>query len=121
MFHVFLRKSKNLLIWEKTYGGSQGDNIHRIFPDGNGGYYLLGASNSSDGDISYDPYPGTWDYWIIKIDNSGNILWEKIVGGNGDDVYELYDGSSVVDIYGEVGVDGTGEDWEYLDAIAYRN
>lgn len=43
------------------------------------------------------------------------------ITGNGDDTYELYDGSSVVDIYGEVGVDGTGEAWEYEDAIAERN
>ncbi|MCD4792676.1 MAG: lamin tail domain-containing protein [Bacteroidales bacterium] len=43
------------------------------------------------------------------------------ISGNGDDVYELYNGSSVVDIYGEVGVDGTGEAWEYVDSQAERN
>jgi hypothetical protein len=71
--------------WEKTYGGTLGDNIRGIIPS-DGEYFLLGASNSSDGDISNDPYPNTWDYWIVKIDNSGNIIWEKIVGGNGDEV-----------------------------------
>jgi hypothetical protein len=40
--------------------------------------------------------------------------------GNGNDVYELYDGSSTVDIYGEIGVDGTGQDWEYTNSMAVR-
>jgi len=78
--------SNGNIMWEKTYGGVQGDNFVRIFSNFNNEYYLLGASNSSEGDISFDPYPGTWDFWIVKIDSSGNIIWDKIVGGNGDEV-----------------------------------
>ena len=44
-----------------------------------------------------------------------------IPSGNGNDVYELTDGANRVDIYGEVGVDGTGEPWEYKDSVAKRN
>jgi len=40
---------------------------------------------------------------------------------NGDDVIELYCGNDVIDVYGEVGVDGTGQPWEYTDSWAYRN
>ncbi|MBN2693678.1 lamin tail domain-containing protein, partial [bacterium] len=44
------------------------------------------------------------------------------ISGNGDDVYELVDNSgNRVDIYGEIGVDGTGTAWEYLDGVARRN
>jgi len=44
------------------------------------------------------------------------------VNSNGDDVYQLTDAADVViDIYGEVGVDGTGQVWEFLDSYAYRN
>ena len=50
-----------------------------------GDYYLVGGSNSNDGDISNDPYPNTMDFWIVKIDSSGNIIWERIVGGNAGD------------------------------------
>lgn len=73
------------IIWEKNYGGTKGDNIYRIFPAGQGEFYLLGASNSSDVDISYDPYPDSWDLWLLKIDSIGNIIWEEIYGGNGDE------------------------------------
>ena len=79
--------SSGNIMWEKTYGGVQGDNLVRIFSNFNNEYYLLGASNSSEGDISFDPYPDTWDFWIVKIDSAGNIIWDKIVGGNGDEVF----------------------------------
>jgi len=73
------------LLWKKTYGGSNGDDGVRIFEAGEGNFYIIGGSNSSDGDISYDPYPDSWDLWVLKIDSVGNIIWEEIYGGNGDE------------------------------------
>nr|NQU91427.1 T9SS type A sorting domain-containing protein [Bacteroidota bacterium] len=70
------------LIWEKTLGGSNGDYLLRIIPDLSNNYYLLGSSYSSDGDITNDPYPESTDFWIVKIDRLGNILWDRILGGN---------------------------------------
>lgn len=40
---------------------------------------------------------------------------------NGDDVLELYQNGTVVDRMGKIGVDGTGEPWEYKDGWMYRN
>lgn len=40
---------------------------------------------------------------------------------NGDDAIELFEDGTVVDIYGDINVDGTGSDWEYLDGWAFRN
>lgn len=48
-------------------------------------------------------------------ESSGSIT------GSGDDVYGLTDGSGLIDVYGVIGVDGTGENWEYTDAIVTRN
>ena len=73
-------------IWEKTYGGTEGDNFIRIIPDNYSNFFILAASNSSNGDISYDPYPGNWDQWILKVDMDGNIIWDKIIGGNAGDI-----------------------------------
>ena len=39
---------------------------------------------------------------------------------NGDDAIELYENGVVVDVFGDVNMDGTGEPWEYLDGWAYR-
>ena len=73
------------LIWEKTYGGTDGERFVRIYESLTGDYYLIGASGSSDGDISYNPYPNSINFWIVKIDSSGIIIWDRIVGGNGGD------------------------------------
>ena len=44
------------------------------------------------------------------------------INGTGDDVYELVDNTGVtIDIYGVIGEDGTGTNWEYLDGRAVRN
>lgn len=40
---------------------------------------------------------------------------------NGDDAIELFNGSVVIDVFGDQNVDGTNEPWEYLDGWAYRN
>ena len=39
---------------------------------------------------------------------------------NGDDAIELFMNSTVVDLFGDINTDGTGESWEYLDGWAYR-
>ncbi|MEZ5059695.1 MAG: Ig-like domain-containing protein [Saprospiraceae bacterium] len=49
--------------------------------------------------------------------NEGNM---SAVNINGDDAMELFLNGTVVDIYGVIDVDGTGEVWEYLDGWAYR-
>ncbi len=40
---------------------------------------------------------------------------------NGDDAVELFFNGTVIDVFGDPNVDGTGEPWEYLDGWAYRN
>ena len=39
---------------------------------------------------------------------------------NGDDAVELFENGSVIDVFGDINVDGNGEPWEYLDGWAYR-
>ena len=40
---------------------------------------------------------------------------------NGDDAIELFKNGTVIDVFGQIDVDGTGTPWEYLDGWAYRN
>lgn len=39
---------------------------------------------------------------------------------NGDDAIELFENNQVIDVFGEISVDGTNQPWEYLDGWAYR-
>jgi len=43
---------------------------------------------------------------------------DGIANINGDDPIELYCNAAVVDVYGDVALDGTGQPWEYLDGWA---
>ena len=40
---------------------------------------------------------------------------------NGDDAIELFMSGGVIDVFGDINVDGTGQPWEHLDGWAYRN
>ena len=68
--------------WAKAYGGSANDYIHKIFAT-NDGYIIGGSTWSDDGHISQNF--GESDYWIVKVDFDGNILWETNLGGTGRD------------------------------------
>ncbi|SNR54111.1 DUF5689 domain-containing protein [Lutibacter flavus] len=58
----------------------------------------------------------------LEIFNSIPTLESNYISGNGDDVYELIDNTgATIDIYGVIGEDGNGTNWEYLDGQAVRN
>lgn len=40
---------------------------------------------------------------------------------NGDDAIELFQNGSVIDVFGDINTDGSGEAWEYADGWAYRS
>lgn len=69
--------------WQKTYGGSNVDIALSIQQTNDNGYIVLGDTSSTDGDVTANH--GGCDFWIIKLDESGNIQWEKTLGGSGND------------------------------------
>ena len=75
--------SNALLEWNKTYGGSGDDRGSQLIETSDGGYMLIGYSDSSDKDVSFNN--GNRDFWVVKIDISGAILWEKSFGYEGVD------------------------------------
>ena len=66
--------------WEKSYGGSGYDEPKSIQQTADGGYIVVGYSTSNDGDISENH--GGSDYWLVKLDDAGNIEWDKSYGGS---------------------------------------
>src|SRR5580765_1352179 len=71
--------------WQKSFGGSNDDIAYSIQQTHEGGFIAAGYSTSpNDGDVSGNH--GLSDYWIVKLDAIGNIVWQKSFGGNGDDV-----------------------------------
>lgn len=43
-------------------------------------FIIVGSSDSNDFNISDNK--GTYDFWVVKISNSGNLIWEKSFGGS---------------------------------------
>jgi len=68
------------IIWEKSLGGSRWEIPTMILQLSDGGYLLGVSSNSADGDIKNGNL-GSIDWWIVRLDAGGNILWEKTLGG----------------------------------------
>jgi hypothetical protein len=86
-------------------GGSDG--IEFIFPaiSLSSGQFLYAAADSA---LFHDYFGFKADF----ITDAMNI--------NGDDAIELFESGEVIDVFGDINVDGTGQAWEYLDGWAYR-
>lgn len=76
--------SSGFIQWERTYGGSEMDLLFSMELTNDGGCILVGASASSDGDLSGNQ--GFDDCWIVKLDSTGSIQWENSIGGSLFDV-----------------------------------
>jgi hypothetical protein len=71
--------------WQNTIGGNGTEFLSFIISTEDGGYLLSGWSTSNiSGDKAENSIGGA-DYWIIKIDSIGIILWQNTIGGNDDD------------------------------------
>jgi hypothetical protein len=94
--------------WQKSVGGSKGDFGYSIVQTTDGGYILVGQTGSNDGDVTGSN--GDNDYWVVKLDGSGSIIWQKTLGGAGIDsaqaVCQTPDGGYIVIGYAGSGVTG---------------
>ncbi|RYD50728.1 MAG: hypothetical protein EOP52_13400, partial [Sphingobacteriales bacterium] len=84
--------------WQKSFGGTNQDMAASIRQTTDGGYIILGSTNSADGDIISTH--GRSEYWVVKISNVGAIQWQKILGGKGEetasDIRQTSDGGYIV-------------------------
>ena len=73
------------ILWEKTIGGNLNDVFWSIAVSDSGDYILAGSSESDISGEKTEPSNGWYDFWIVKIDSIGNILWDKTIGGDDSD------------------------------------
>jgi hypothetical protein len=77
-------------IWDKRYRANAVDGANDIVLTTEGGFLLAGHSGSSAGDSKSEGSRGSYDYWAVKADASGNKIWDKRFGGSdGDYCYSL--------------------------------
>jgi hypothetical protein len=70
--------------WEQIYG-SPGDDVANVIISVENGYLIGGSTDKkAGGDKKQEGY-GEKDFWLIKTDTQGKMLWEKVYGGSGID------------------------------------
>ena len=68
----------------KTLGGSKNESAQAVVNTTDGGYAILGHTQSMDGDVT-NKFNESYDYWILKYDSTNQIQWQKTYGGSADD------------------------------------
>jgi hypothetical protein len=76
-------------VWAKSFSGATTENVFDIATDPQGNIYTTGGFTGS---TDFDPGPATfslassglydYDVFISKLDNAGNFVWVKQIGGS---------------------------------------
>jgi hypothetical protein len=83
-FWVVKLNSTGVLQWQKTLGGSGSDKATSVQQTADGGYIVAGYTNSTNGDVTGNH--GSNDFWVVKLNSTGLLQWQKTYGGNSSDV-----------------------------------
>lgn len=97
--------------WNRMLGGAMYEMVSAIAQTADGGYIITGSTTSSaSGNVSQTGY-GQEDAWVVKLDGSGNIVWNKIYGGSNADIpmsiQQTFDGGYILGGYTMSSADGT--------------
>lgn len=98
-FWVVKFNATGTILWQKCYGGTSYEWAYGVKQASDNGYYVVGATASINNDVSGN-FGGVTDGWVIKLDENGELLWQKCLGGTGTDairdVLTTADGGCIV-------------------------
>ncbi len=114
LYDYYLVKFDNAgnISWQNSIGGSGNDYVfvNPVQETADGGYIIAGNSQSVVSGDKTEANTGSWDYWVLKINSSGTILWQSVLGGSGGDyanaVLATADGGYMVAGYSYSGISG---------------
>ena len=104
--------------WQNTIGGNGGEELYSVQQTADGGYILGGHSFSNISGDKTENSNGGADYWIVKIDATGNIQWQNTIGGSDTDwfpvVRQTSDGGYILGgiSYSNISGDKTENNWD---------
>lgn len=109
-FWVLKLNSVGDIVWQKSIGGTTVDRMQEILIANDGNYILAGYSNSGISGDKTEANRGMYDYWVLKINTTGAILWQKTIGGSGNDILrdiiQTSDGGYLVGGYSDSNISG---------------
>jgi hypothetical protein len=107
--------------WQNTIGGTNDDYLYSMQQTSDGGYILAGSSRSnSNGDKTENTH-GQDDYWIVKINSVGNIVWQNDIGASDNDllfsIQQTTDGGFILGGFSnsDAAWDKTEDDYGWFD------
>ena len=71
--------SNGVIEWQRCYGGTGSEKFKNIIQTLDGGFLLVGVTDSNNGDVIGNH--GMNDIWIVKINITGTIQWQRCYGG----------------------------------------
>lgn len=93
-FVARMDKQGNIL-WAENAGGSDWDESSDVVADSSGNAYICGYFKSGtidfNGIVLNNTSGGFNDVFVAKYDSTGNVIWAKKAGGNGDDYANAID------------------------------
>jgi hypothetical protein len=89
-FDVFVvRADRNgAVVWQRFYGGTLEEQGKSVAAASDGGFLIGGYSVSGISGNKTSPHYGNGDYWVVRVDSEGRILWDKSFGGTNGDYLE---------------------------------
>jgi len=85
-FWVIKLNAAGNIEWQNTIGGSGYEGLFQLQQTTDGGYILGGSSSSGISVDKTETSFGFDDYWILKLNITGNIIWQKTLGGSNLDI-----------------------------------
>ena len=73
------------ILWDNTIGGAGNDLSSSISQLSNGNYLIGSYSTSGVSGDKTSVNKGSYDYWLMQIDNTGNIINQASIGGSSSD------------------------------------
>ncbi|MBP7713922.1 MAG: T9SS type A sorting domain-containing protein [Bacteroidia bacterium] len=96
--------------WQNTIGGNSWDELESIEQTSDGGYILGGSSDSDNSGDKTENSQGDFDYWVVKLDATGNLQWQNTIGGDNWDklksIQQTTDGSYIFGGYSSSNISG---------------
>ena len=94
----YMTTSPPQIAWQKCLGGSRYDEANSVQQTGDRGYIVAGDTFSNDDNVSGNH--GIRDSWVVKLDNVGDVEWQKCLGGSRYDkansIQQTVDGGYIV-------------------------
>ncbi len=84
-FHLVKLNQQGEEVWEKFFAGKNHDFLSATVNTQEGGFLLAGTSYSGKGLDKKEDSKGGSDIWLIRINESGDELWQKTIGGASDE------------------------------------